>query len=135
MSRFSDPGDFVCGTYLIEFDSGGKASEFIERFRGCPVWPIVTRGPVQNQIFVLAVELRRQSHGDFSQEHNTLVHNPQYLGARAVRFRRDDDLLALFDGYELRTGYAQESPCGSDCEGCPLYRDPCRGCPARFEIG
>ena len=70
MRRFSDPADFVCGTYLIEFDSRSKASDFIARLNDCPLWPIMTRGPGKNQVFVLAVELRRQSLGDFSEEHN-----------------------------------------------------------------
>jgi hypothetical protein len=123
----------MCGTYVFEFRTESEASNFIERFRRCPIWPIVTRGLQGNQVFILALELRRQAHGDFSQEHNTLVKNPHYLGARVVRFRRDDSLIALFEGHELRTGVSDSIPCGSNCENCASYQDPCQGCPACYE--
>lgn len=132
MSSFSAPDDFMCGIYLVEFASPDEADRFIERYRDCPVWPVVTRGVQANQVFILAVELKRQVHGDFSQEHNTLAANPQYLGAREVRFKRDDGLLALLPGHELQTGYATAVPCGSECEACPIHQPPCRGCPAHY---
>jgi hypothetical protein len=133
MSRFSDPSDFMCGIYAIEFGSDAEAGVFIERYAGCPVWPIITQGVRENEVIIVAVELNRQAHGDFSQERNTLVRNPGYLGAKAVRFKRDDSLLKLLGGYEMKTGYSDVIPCGSDCEECASYMNPCQGCPAHYE--
>jgi hypothetical protein len=133
MSQFSAPNEFMCGTYVIEFDSDIMVSTFVERYASCPVWPIVTKGPREKQVFVLAVELKRQAHGDFSPAGNTLVKNPQLLGATAVRFKRDDSLLALLGGHVIRTGYSRTIPCGSSCENCPRYKNPCQGCPAYYE--
>jgi hypothetical protein len=129
-NRVSNPTDFLCGLYVFEFDSAKEAGCFIKRYSACPVWPIVTRGIDENQVFVLAMELKHQMHGDFSQEHNTLVKHPHYLGASVVRFRWDDSLMALFKGYELETGISDTIPCGSNCEACDSYKAPCRGCPA-----
>jgi len=134
MRLFSDPDDFMCGIYVIEFESDKKADRFIQIYKACPVWPIVTKGIKENQAFVLAVELRHQAHGDFSQEHNTLVKNPYYLGAKTVSFKRDDSLIKLFRDYELKTGYSDVIPCGSNCKDCASYQDPCQGCPAFGEL-
>ncbi len=132
MTCFSNQDDFMSGLYLIDFASTGEAESFIAQYKGCPVWPIVNRGTKDNQVFILAIELKQQQHGDFSQEGNTLVLHPEYLGARKVRFRRDDSLLDLFPGHELRTGNAKEIPCGANCETCASYQNPCQGCPAFY---
>lgn len=84
-------------------------------------------------MIIVAVELKRQAHGDFSQERNTLVRTPGHLGAKAVRFKRDDSLLKLLGGYEIKTGYAGGIPCGSNCDDCKSYVNPCQGCPAHYE--
>ncbi len=130
MSIFDHPDDFMCGVYRITFASAQKARAFIDRYRACPVWPAVTPGRSEEEVFVLAVELKAQQHGDFSQENNTLARNPHDLGAEAVAFRRDDALFELLGGHRLETGYAGEIPCGSRCAGCPSFKTPCQGCPA-----
>jgi hypothetical protein len=83
-------------------------------------------------VLVIALELKCQHHGDFSQQGNALVQNPEFLGASQVRFRRDDSLLNLFPNHGLDTGYADSIPCGSDCETCHSFKNPCQGCPAYF---
>jgi hypothetical protein len=130
--QFAAPDDFMSGIYLIEFPTPEKAVAFIIRFANCPAWPVVTRGTKDTEVLVLALELKCQQHGDFSQLANTLVHNPDFLGAGKIHFRRDDVLLDLFPGHGLDTAYAGEIPCGSNCEEWPSFRNPCQGCPAFY---
>jgi hypothetical protein len=132
MNLYTAPGDFMAGIYVMRFDTKEAAGEFVLRFSACPVWPIMARGLRANEVVVLALELAAQAHGDFSQEGNTLALNPHLLGAREVSFCRDDALLALFSVHTLETGYADAVPCGSDCEHCPSFGNPCRGCPAYY---
>lgn len=132
MSRFSTPDDFMCGIYIISLESKVKADSFIKKYSDCPVWPIVTHSLSEDQVLVLALELKSQFHGDFSQESNTLVQNPHYLGAREIVFRRDDSLLKLLGEHRLETGYSDVIPCGANCEGCASFRNPCQGCPAYY---
>ena len=132
MSQFSAPDDFSSGIYRIHFDTPEKAAAFCARFAGCPVWPVVVRGASDTEVLVLALELDCQRHGDFSQQGNTLANHPELLGAAQVRFRRDDGLLDLFPNHGLDTGYAASIPCGSDCETCPSFKNPCQGCPAFY---
>lgn len=82
----------------------------------------------------MALELKKQRHGDFTQENNTLVQNPHYLGAKEVVFRRTDELMDLFHGHAFETGKENFIPCGSNCEECPNFRNPCRGCPAKYNF-
>jgi hypothetical protein len=35
MSRFSDPSEFMCGIYAVEFDSHIEASAYAERYADC----------------------------------------------------------------------------------------------------
>jgi hypothetical protein len=122
----------MAGIYLIDFASPVEAERFVARYENCPVWPVVTQGMESHHVFILAVELKYQQHGDFSQEGNTLVLHPEYLGAREVRFKRDDGLLDLFTGHQLTTGYADKILYGANCESCPSYHKPCWGCPAYY---
>jgi hypothetical protein len=133
MRVFSKPDDFMGGIYMIEFGFPEEAYAFMVRYEGCPVWPIMAKGRQANQVFVFSLELKEQNHGDFTQENNTLVKHPAYLGAKEILFRRDDGLVSLFPGHRIQTGYAAEIPCGSNCETCPRFRDPCRGCPAYYK--
>ncbi|HHX66083.1 MAG TPA: hypothetical protein GX702_14490 [Chloroflexi bacterium] len=132
MSRYNAPEDFMGGVYVIRFETADEAGDFLAQYSACPVWPVMTRGLRPNEVVVLALEPVAQHHCDFSQENNSLVLNPDYLGAEAVMFRRDDGLLDLFPRHSLETGYADEPPCGSDCGRCPSFREPCRGCPACY---
>ncbi|KPJ88328.1 MAG: hypothetical protein AMJ53_17000 [Gammaproteobacteria bacterium SG8_11] len=134
MSRYTVPKDFMCGLYTIRFGSEREANHFIKRFSGCPVWPILSHGLKKNDVVILALELKEQRHGDFTQENNTLVRNPHYLGAEEVVFRRTDELLDLFTGHTLETGKEDFTPCGSNCEECPLFKNPCQGCPAKYNF-
>jgi hypothetical protein len=36
MSRFSDPSEFTCGIYAVEFDSHVEASAYAERYADLP---------------------------------------------------------------------------------------------------
>ena len=87
MTCFSKTDDFMGGIYIIELDSSEEVDIFIDRYRDCPVWPIMTKGIKENQVFIFAIELKHQAHGDFTQENNTLVKHPHYLGAREIIFR------------------------------------------------
>jgi len=133
MNCFSKADDFMGGIYIIELGSPEDVDKFINRYRDCPVWPIVTKGVKENQVFILAIELKHQEHGDFTQENNTLVKHPHYLRAKEVIFRREDSLLELFPGHIIQTGYSSEIPCGSNCQNCPRYKNSCQGCPAYFK--
>ena len=133
MNCFSKADDFMGGIFIIELGSPEDVDKFIIRFRDCPVWPIVTKGVKENQVFILALELKHQKHGDFSQEKNTLVKNPNYLGAKEIIFKRDDSLVEIFRGHKIKTGYSSEIPCESNCEKCPRYLNPCGGCPAYYK--
>jgi hypothetical protein len=130
MRSFSKKSDFMGGIYIVKLDSNKEVNKFIERYKGCPVWPIVTKGVKENQVFILAIELRWQQHGDFTQENNTLVKNPHYLGAKEILFKRDDSLIEILRGHKIQTGYSTEIPCDSNCEQCPRYLNNCQGCPA-----
>lgn len=133
MKIISDPNAFMCGIYVVKFDSNIEAQNFIEQYNNCPIWPIVTQGTKENEVFILAIELKNQLHGDFSQEENTLMKNPDYLGAREVNFKRNDSLMKLFNEYSLKTGYSKVIPCGSNCEKCISFKNPCQGCPAYYK--
>ena len=133
MSIFTKVDDFMGGMYLIEFGSGENADEFIDRYQGCPVWPIITKGAQENQVLIVAIELKAQRHGDFTQENNTLVKSPHYLGAKRILFKRDDSIVGFLNDHQIQTGYASEIPCGSNCEKCPSYQNPCQGCPAYYK--
>jgi hypothetical protein len=135
-SQFVVPNDFMGGIYLVEFATREKAEAFVARFAHCPVWPVITRATRDTQVLIIALELKCQQHGDFSQQGNTLAHHPEFLGASQVQFRRDDSLLELFPGHGLDTGYADVIPCGSNCEECASFKNPCQGCPAfyRYEV-
>jgi hypothetical protein len=136
MSQFVVPDDFMCGIYLVVFATQEKAGDFVARFSECPVWPVVTPGVLDTQVLILALELKSQNHGDFSQSSNTLARHPELLGAKAIRFHRDDSLLGLFTRHSLDTGYADVIPCGSNCKDCASFNNPCRGCPAvyRYQV-
>jgi hypothetical protein len=133
MNSSPNINDFMGGIYIIEFESTTDVDMFIERFRGCPVWPIVTRGIRDGQVFILAIELKKQKHGDFSQQNNTLVKNPHFLGAKKVIFKRDDNLVEILEGHKIETGYASKTPCRSNCKKCPRYQNSCQGCPALYK--
>ena len=135
MGRFSRINDFMGGIYIIELESPEAVDTFIEKYRECPVWPVISKGVKGNQVFILAIELKHQQHGDFTQQNNTLVKNPHYLGAKEIIFKRDDSLLALFREHKIQTGISSEIPCGSNCEKCPLHLNPCQGCPAYYKYG
>jgi hypothetical protein len=124
--------EFMCGIYLFEFKSGKKCSDFIKRYSECPVWPIISKGLKRTQALVFAIELKRQKHGNFSQEENTLVMNPHFVGAERVGFVRNDQLIRLFPRHELEMGYSDSTPCDAQCENCPSFRNPCMGCPACY---
>ena len=130
MISYSDASDFMSGFYVMDFTTPDDARRFVERYSACPVWPIVSQLGDRRRVFVLAVELRAQRHGDFSQESNTLVRHPEYVGAQRVLFRRDDALSEGLLRPSLQTGTASNPPCGSDCGRCSSYQEPCRGCPA-----
>ncbi len=130
MPTFHEILDFMSGTYVIEFETENRAAAFARRYAACPIWPVVRQLPKGRKVFVLAVELKAQQHGDFSQEANTLVLHPKYIGAQSVRFHRDDSLLRLLDPLSLSTGSALDPPCGSNCSKCATFLAPCRGCPA-----
>ena len=124
----------MCGAYVFEMASADEARRMILRFSGCPNWPVISQGPNENEVFVLAVELKAQRHGDFSDDNNTLVKNPHLIGARAVRFARIRNWEKLLQDYRFRTGYAATVPCGSSCQECPSFMSPCRGCPAVVDM-
>jgi len=134
MSIYPSINDLMGGIYDVDFESTNEVDKFIERNRDCPVWPIVTKGFRENQVFILAIELRQQKHGDFSQKKNTLVRNPHYLGAKEINFKRDDSLVEILRGHKIKTGYSSEMPCGSNCEKCPRYLNTCQGCPAYYKF-
>ena len=130
MPTYSESSDFMGGTYVIKFETENRATEFVRRYAACPIWPVVTQLPDKQKVFVLAIELKAQQHGDFSQQANTLVLHPEYVGAQSIRFHRDDTLLRLLDPLSFSTGSALDPPCGSDCSKCASFLAPCRGCPA-----
>ena len=125
----------MAGVYRFRFASAAQAATFRARYATCPLWRLMTDGAEDADVVVLAVERVAQRHGDFSQDANTLVAHPEYVGAVDVLFRRDDGLLDLFPDADLPTEYAEHPPCGSDCVTCPTYGSPCRGCPAVFPYG
>ncbi len=133
MKTFSDEDEFMAGLYIVKFDSEEKLDEFVETYSDCPLWPIIQRREKGDEALVFALELKRQKHGDFSQEDNALASHPEWLGAQEIEFIRDDELFKLVDDHELKTGYSDTIPCGSSCESCPRFKDPCRGCPAYYE--
>ena len=106
----------------------------VPRFKNCPNWPIATNGINENEVFILAVELKKQQHGDFSEENNVLVKTPEMMGAKKVRFIRVENIEKLLGKYEYKTGYADKIPCGTNCQKCPLFKKPCPGCPAIFNF-
>lgn len=120
----------MSGTYVIEFETVNLAEEFVRRYAACPIWPVVSQVLERRKVFVLAVELKAQQHGDFSQDANTLALHPKHVGALSVRFYRDDSLLRMLDPLSLSTGSALDPPCGSNCDTCATFLAPCRGCPA-----
>ena len=132
MDDIRDLAAFRCGLYAVTFETPEQAADFVARYRACPNWPVIAVGPTAHQVFIVAIELRCQQHGDFSQTGNTLVAHPEYLGAQAVHFRRDDRLLTLFPGHTLSIGDAEQPPCGSTGATCPMYQAPCQGCPATW---
>lgn len=134
MKAYSNPDEMLCGLYALETENREQAAELISKFAHCPNWPIVQPGFKENEVFVLAVELKRQCHGDFSEGNNTLVKNPGLVGAMKVRFVRIHNVRELVGSYEFRTGYADRPPCGADCAKCPVFQNPCQGCPAQFEL-
>jgi hypothetical protein len=132
MKMLCDVPAFQCGLYIATFGGVEEAAAFVDRYRVCPNWPVVASSRDARQVFIVAIELRCQQHGDFSQSRNTLVAHPEYLGAQSVAFRRDDSLLILFPGHAIITGNAEQPPCGAECATCPSYYTPCRGCPATW---
>lgn len=130
MHIYNDASDFMGGIYVFEFADTDQASKFAETYSVCPIWPVVSLVSDERSVFVLAVELKAQQHGDFSRDANTLVRHPEYVGAIHVRFHRDDGLLETVWKPGLKTGTVARPPCGSDCSECPTYLNPCRGCPA-----
>ncbi|MBD3404516.1 MAG: hypothetical protein GF411_00095 [Candidatus Lokiarchaeota archaeon] len=118
------------GIYIFSFSSQWKAEAFIERFKDCPNWPVIEKSDTPNQVVVTAIESVHQKHGDFTTAHNTLVENPELIGAKSVSFLRDDRLVFLFSENPYDSKLQETSPCGSDCEKCPRFTNPCRGCPA-----
>lgn len=133
MNIISDHNEFMSGMYIVEFETKNKADIFIDKYSNCPIWAIVTRGIRENEVLIISIELIRQRHGDFSEEENTLVKNPHFLGAKSVEFKRDDTLLEFFGNYNLKTGYSDIIPCGSKCETCHSFKNPCQGCPAYYK--
>ncbi len=134
VKTITDPREMMCGAYLFEMANADEASRIISRFSGCPNWRVISKGPNENEVFVLAVELKGQRHGDFSEDNNSLVREPGLIGARAVRFTRIHNWEELLPDYRFTTGYAASVPCGSSCQECPSFMSPCRGCPAVFEM-
>jgi len=133
MKIISEKNEFMSGIYVIEFNTKNEAKKFIDIYSNCPIWPIVTKGRRENEVFLFAIELKRQKHGDFLEEHNTLVKNPNYIGAKEVTFKRDDTLIGIFKNYKLKTSYSNTIPCGSNCEKCNSFKNPCKGCPAYYK--
>lgn len=133
-NTYFDPDEMRCGLYIISFEQREEALKFIARFKACPNWPILTTGPNENEVFVLALELKRQQHGDFSEDNNPLVKAPSMIGARKASFIRIDNFQKLFGSYVFKTAYAAKPPCGADCNTCPLFQSPCQGCPAVFQL-
>ena len=133
MSIITNHEEFMSGIYVVEFRTNIKAEEFVKQYSNCPIWCIVSKGLAENQVFIMSIELIRQCHGNFSQDENTLVKNPNLIGAKSVTFRRDDTLLELFNNYTLKTGYSQTIPCGSNCNTCDSFKKPCQGCPTCFK--
>ena len=78
----------MCGAYILEMANPDEASRIISKFSRCPNWPVITKGPKENEVFILAIELKRQCHGDFSEDNNSLVKIPELIGARRIRFIR-----------------------------------------------
>jgi hypothetical protein len=132
MTSIHERATFQCGLYAVTFATPELAAAFVERYRACPNWPVVAIGPEADQVYIVAIELRCQQHGDFSQACNTLVAHPEHLGAQVVYFQRYDNLLTLFPGHKLTLGTAEQPPCGSDCTTCPIFQAPCQGCPATW---
>ena len=102
MKIISEKNEFMAGIYVIEFNTKNEAKKFIDIYSNCPIWPLVTKGRKENEVFLFAIELKRQKHGDFSEEHNTLAKNPNYIGAKEVTFKRDDTLIGIFKNYKLK---------------------------------
>ena len=88
MKTISNPREMMCGAYILEMANPGEASRIISKFSGCPNWPVITKGPKENEVFILAIELKRQCHGDFSEDNNSLVEIPELIGAKRTRFIR-----------------------------------------------
>jgi hypothetical protein len=134
MKTISNPREMMCGAYILEMANPDEASRIISKFSGCPNWPVITKGPKENEVFILAIELKRQCHGDFSEDNNSLVKIPELIGAKRIRFIRIQNWGNLLGGHHFKTGYSHGVPCGSACGKCPLFQSPCQGCPAVFEI-
>lgn len=134
MKTISNPQEMMCGAYVLEMTSPDEANRIISRFSRCPNWPVVAKGSNENEVFILAIELERQRHGDFSEHNNSLVQAPELIGAIRARFIRIHDWENLVGSYRIKTGYSNDPPCGSDCDKCPRFRSPCQGCPAVFEM-
>ena len=133
MKKVKEKNQFMAGMYMIEFNSKRDASDFISKYSDCPVWPILARGRKDNEVLIIAIEYKKQNHGDFTEDNNTLVEHPEYLGATEVKFKRDDSLIDLISDYTLITGYSDKIPCGSNCEQCHLFKNSCLGCPAFYD--
>jgi len=134
MKTISNPREMMCGAYVLEMANLDEASRVISRFSQCPNWPVITKGPNENEVFILAIELERQRHGDFSEHSNSLVRAPELIGAMRARFIRIRNWENLVGGYHIKTGYSDDPPCGSACDKCPRFRSPCQGCAAVFEM-
>ena len=124
----------MCGAYVLEMANADEASRLISKFSRCPNWPVITKGPNENEVFILAIELARKRHGDFSEHSTSLMRAPEVIGAIRARFIRIQDWENLVGGYHIKTGYSDDTPCGSGCDKCPRFRSPCQGCPAVFEM-
>ncbi|TXT55357.1 MAG: hypothetical protein BAJATHORv1_40268 [Candidatus Thorarchaeota archaeon] len=131
--RESDKRALMGGIYIFTFSSEWKANAFLKKYRECPNWPIIEKGKEPNQLRVVAIESVYQQHGNFSNEENTLVENPELIGAESVSFVRDDRLVFLFDANPYESDKQESPPCGSNCENCPIFGNPCRGCPSVYK--
>ena len=124
---------YMAGIYLVSFATEDLARSFVERFKCCPLWPIVSKVTERPDVLIIAREIAEQEHGDFSENSNTLAEHPELLGALQVKFRRDDGLLKFFAGQTENYGMNRDNPCGTDCDGCPRLDNPCRGCVANIK--
>lgn len=121
---------FMTGIYIVRFKNEEEATAFVARFKCCPLWPVVSKIENQPEVFIFAREIKEQKHGDFEQENNTLVKNPELLGATQVKFQRNDDLNKLIDIRPEKYGQETANPCGTECPKCPKLENPCQGCVA-----